>query len=46
MKMTATSDWKTNSFFPVICHQFNHVTVLHSQISFFLENFDGDVQTL
>jgi len=41
MKLTVTSE----GYLPVVCHQFNHVTVPYSQISF-IENRDGGVQTL
>ena len=36
---------KSNLFLPVVRHQFNHVTVSYSQISFFTENQGGGVRT-
>ena len=43
--MTAMGYQKTTPFLPVTRHQFNHVTVPYSQISFFIENQDGGVRT-
>ena len=44
--MTAMGYQKTTPFLPVTRHQFNHVTVPYSQISFFIENQDDGVRTL
>ena len=46
MEMAAMSYQKTNPFFPVVRHQFNHVIVPYSQILFFRENQDGGVRPL
>ena len=35
-----------SEFLPVFSHEFNHVTDPYPQISFFIENQNGDVGTL